>query len=276
MAESAQEIFKAIQTIEEQLAIVKKALTEAGISEGQVGQFDGEAMILTDGTRIPVPANYASKSMLVPGDTLRMVPDPHGGDQPRFKQIDKVERAKATGLVTRKDGKYEILCEEGSFKVLSAAVKHFEIQPGDSVTIQFAKQHTKGSWAAIEKVASKSEVAAAVATAGVSEIQPAAAPIQHHAPEPAPPKQQPAVASTAPQTETAQVPQPAGGNAPARTEKRPANKAKPADRPRKSNTAKASSSAQSAPVRKEAPKMDLPADQGEISVPLLMDEDDLT
>jgi hypothetical protein len=273
MAESAQEIFKALQTIEDQLAMLRKALTEAGIAEGQVGQFDGEAMILADGTRIPVPANYASKSMLVPGDTLRMVPDPNGGDQPRFKQIGKVERAKATGLVTRKDGKYEIICEEGSFKVLSAAVKHFEIQPGDSVTIQFAKHHTKGSWAAIEKVATKNDAPTAAPAEATTTPQPSA--IVHQVaeeklPVPSPATDVPA-ATPAPQKPQPTAKQHVTENK--RQEKKPLGK-RPSDDRRTSVANK--TAATPAKSKNETPHQDLSADQGEISIPLVMDDDDLT
>ena len=40
---------------------------------GITGIFDGENMISESGEVFPVPANYASKSMLVVGDTLKLV-----------------------------------------------------------------------------------------------------------------------------------------------------------------------------------------------------------
>lgn len=157
MSMTDEQLLHAIHTIETQLTAIKQSLSGVpGKEEGVVGTFDGEYIQLQDGRRFPIPPNYASKSMLVAGDTLRMTEDTSGGEQHRFKQIAKIERAKATGILTRKDGKFEVVCEDGSFKVLAAAIKHFEAQPGDLLTIQFAKNHLKGSWAAVEKLASQS------------------------------------------------------------------------------------------------------------------------
>jgi hypothetical protein len=165
MPASAEQLLHAVQTIETQLTLIKQSLSELGIhEEGLVGTFDGESILLENGRKQVIPPNYASKSMLIPGDTLRMTEDPTGVEQPRFKQISKVERTKATGLLTRKDGKFEVICEQGSFKVLAVAIKHFEGEPGDQVIIQFAKSHLKGSWAAVEKVIKTSNQASSAAT----------------------------------------------------------------------------------------------------------------
>ncbi len=152
MSVTNQQLAQAIQAIEEQLVILKQAIGQSNPSqEGVVGIFDGEFMVEDGGKRHQVPPNYASKTMLVPGDSVRMIEGKDGG-QTRYKQIGKVERVKTHGVLVKKDGKYEVLTEEGSFKVLSAAIKHYNGEVGDQVFIQYPKQHPKGSWAAVEKV----------------------------------------------------------------------------------------------------------------------------
>ena len=170
MSEHNQQIAQAVRIIEEQLVILKQ-LADGGsvVQEGIVGVFDGEFMVEESGKRHQVPPNYASKTMLVPGDTIRMVEDKDGG-QTKYKQIGKAERAKASGILVKKDGKYEVLTDAGSFKVLSASIKHFNGEVGDQVFIQYPKQHVKGSWAAVEKVASQSMAPAAVPA--IAEIEP--------------------------------------------------------------------------------------------------------
>ena len=161
MSENNQQIAQALRIIEEQLAILKQLAGGGNVApEGIVGIFDGEFMVEESGKRHQVPPNYASKTMLVPGDTIRMIEDKDGG-QTKYKQIGKAERAKAGGILVKKDGKYEVLTDAGSFKVLSASIKHFNGEVGDQVFIQYPKQHVKGSWAAVEKVAGQSAPTAA-------------------------------------------------------------------------------------------------------------------
>src|SRR5690606_18295780 len=153
MSVTTQQLNQALETIEQQLKIIKQALAEKGLAqdEGVIGIFDGEFMVESDGKKHQVPPNYASKSMLVTGDTIKMVVDPNGG-QTKYKQIAKVERLKTEGVLVKKDGKYEVLSEEGSFKVLSASIKHYDGEVGDTVKIQYPKNHVKGGWAAVVKV----------------------------------------------------------------------------------------------------------------------------
>lgn len=275
MSVSNEQLLKAIQTIESQLAILKQAAGESGQEEGVVGTFDGEFMTLEDNRRFPIPPNYASKSMLVPGDTLRMVEDTSGNGQHRFKQIAKVERAKATGLLTRKDGKFEVICEDGSFKVLTAAVKHFEAQPGDSAVIQFAKNHTKGSWAAIEKVTH----ASAGPQAATIQHQPSAEPVvvaeaptvEAAAPVAVAPAAQPAVEVNmpkAPSQSNKSVSKPKGNS-------NKTNRPQSSSKPQPSNKPATSHQPQPAPAAKPAAPVAGPTISGEIDLTQPADEDDL-
>jgi hypothetical protein len=285
-----EQLLQSIHVIEHQLALIKQALAEMGIrEEGKIGTFDGEAMILDNGKRYLVPANYASKSMLVPGDTVRMIEDPNGVEQPKYKQIAKVERLKATGLLTRKDGKFEVVCDQGSFKVLTAAVKHFEGEVGDQVVIQFAKNHTKGSWAALERVVKGTAVAPApIMHVQVKEVaeqvieptqsQPAmsvsAAPEPPAAPEaPAAPvvETQPAPALTRPQAVSRPIEK--SKDRPSNLSKsKPKAKSRP-DRPFQARTDERPAARPEVPRPVQQPETNLTAAQGEIIIPTLADDD---
>ena len=97
----------------------------------------------------PVPANYASKSMLVVGDTLKLVDE---GKEKRFKQIEHVKRHKTTGILTKKDGKWKAVTPEGSYKVLPAAVSHFGADVGSEVTLHLPANNLTVPYGAIESV----------------------------------------------------------------------------------------------------------------------------
>ncbi len=167
-----------VKTLHDQVQSLQALMTKAGLiaaEEGVVGVYEGETMVAADGSRYPVPPNYASKTMLVSGDSLRMI-EPVDGGQAKYKQIGKAERLKAEGLLAKKDGKFEVLTDQGSFKVLQAAVKHYEGEVGDTVLVQYAKQHVKGSWAAIEKIipaASRASAAPAANSVSAGVINPA-------------------------------------------------------------------------------------------------------
>lgn len=108
---------------------------------GIIGTFDGESMVTESGEKHPVPANYASKSLLVVGDVLKLVDEKEGK---RFKQIEHVKRFKTKGVLTKKDGKFHVVASEGSYRVLPAAVSHFEANVGDELSLFLpAKKHDR-------------------------------------------------------------------------------------------------------------------------------------
>jgi hypothetical protein len=298
MSESNERLLRAIQTIESELAVIKRALADPNSQDGGVvGTFDGEHIQLEDGSKYPIPPNYASKSMLVPGDTLRMIIDPQGGDQHRFKQIAKVERGKATGLLTRKDGKYEVICEEGSFKVLTAAIKHFEAESGDYLMVQFAKNHPKGSWAAIEKVVKAGEAQTSssptiaqplVATVTsvphfdqlpVDTMESTSDPMSAANPAPisASAETSPTQAPAATKVSAGPLKQPAkpAARQKSKSGKRPDVTSKPSSSAKKRPSSSHPSKPAATPVQPQ-PATVLSVQQGEIPVPLVMDDDDLT
>ncbi|MDP2671256.1 MAG: hypothetical protein Q8P13_02225 [bacterium] len=120
---------------------------------GVVGIFDGEKMVAESGESFPVAENYASKSLLVAGDTLKLVEE---GGEKRFKQIEHVKRHKSVGILTKKDGKWRVVTSEGSYKVLPAAVTHFDGEVGDEVSLHLPATNLSTSFGAIESISKKS------------------------------------------------------------------------------------------------------------------------
>lgn len=116
---------------------------------GITGSFDGENMVTASGETFSVPANYASKSMLVVGDTLKMVEE---GKEKRFKQIEHVKRYRTTGIITKKDGKWKAITPEGSYKVLPVTIEHLGIDVGSEVVLHLPANNLTVSYAAIESV----------------------------------------------------------------------------------------------------------------------------
>lgn len=113
------------------------------------GQFDGQHMIGEGGKSYPVPANYASKSKLVEGDTLKLTIAEDGSFI--YKQIGPVERKKLIGKLILDDGQYKVEAGNNVYNVLFASVTYFKGNPGDEVTIVIPASE-KATWAAIEAI----------------------------------------------------------------------------------------------------------------------------
>jgi len=119
-------------------------------SEGNVieGIFDGQHMIDKDNKKYPVPANYASKSKLVVGDTLKLTIQNDGSFV--FKQIGPIERKKLIGTLVYENDEYKVVAGGKSYGVLLASVTYFKLSPGDQVTILVPEKDKDAKWAAIE------------------------------------------------------------------------------------------------------------------------------
>lgn len=118
------------------------------------GVFDGENMIGSDGTSYPVPPNYASKSKLIEGDTLKLTIDTAGTFI--FKQIKPAERKMITGELIKEDGEYRVETNEKIYKVLLASITYFKARPGDKATMMVPK-NKDSCWGAVENIIKKSE-----------------------------------------------------------------------------------------------------------------------
>lgn len=120
---------------------------------GIVGKFDGEFMATKEGKKYSVPANYASKSKMVYGDTLKMIKNPDGSQI--FKQIERVKRARVSGILAKKDGKWCAVTADGSYRVLPASVAFFSAQEGDEAQVLIPLENRQAPFAAIESIPSR-------------------------------------------------------------------------------------------------------------------------
>ncbi len=116
---------------------------------GIVGTFDGENMIAEDGKKYPVNPNYASKSVLVYGDTLKRV---EMDGRERFKQIARVKRHKVEGILAKKSGKWTAVTADGSYAVSPVAVDFYKGEEGDEVVVVLPLDDKGVPYAALESI----------------------------------------------------------------------------------------------------------------------------
>ena len=118
------------------------------------GVFDGENMIGPDGKQYSVPANYASKSKLVEGDTLKLTITNNG----RFiyKQIKPTERIRKVGALVKDpaNDQWYVQAENKKYKVLTASITFYKSKPGDEVVFMVAKD-IPNTWAAVDNIVKK-------------------------------------------------------------------------------------------------------------------------
>jgi protein involved in polysaccharide export with SLBB domain len=119
------------------------------------GVFNGENMIGADGKEYQVPANYASKSKLVPGDKLKLIVTENNDFI--YKQIGPVQRKKLVGVLNEDKKGYTVLANGKGYKVIKAAVTYYKANPGDEVAI-LIPEGEESDWAAIENVIPAQEV----------------------------------------------------------------------------------------------------------------------
>lgn len=136
---------------------VKMAATLPQSENAQIveGIFDGQHMIAPDEKSYPVPANYASKSKLVPGDALKLTIGEDGAFV--YKQIGPVERKRLIGTLVYEDGQYRVLANGKAFKVLLASITYYHAEIGDTVTL-LVPEFQETEWGAIENIIPKSEL----------------------------------------------------------------------------------------------------------------------
>ncbi len=135
------------------------------------GVFDGQNMIGPDGKQYSVPANYASKSKLVVGDTLKLTIKADGTFL--YKQIGPVERARIVGILAKDEttDEFRVIVGDKAYRVLLASITYFKGASGDEVVILVPKDK-ESEWAAVENIIKASEVAARVKQQQVGQDQP--------------------------------------------------------------------------------------------------------
>jgi len=113
------------------------------------GIFDGQSMLGADKKSYPVPANYASKSKLIPGDKLKLTIMEDGAFL--YKQIGPIDRKRIIGKLTYNEGKYSVIFDGNEYKVLLASVTYFKAEVGQNVTL-IVPENEASEWGAIENV----------------------------------------------------------------------------------------------------------------------------
>ena len=147
---------KALKEAEYALSQINKRRRVEDIQDSEVvtGKFNGQIVITDDGYEYPVPANYASKSKLVEGDTLKLTITPER--QFIYKQIAPVERKRAFGIVVEDEkGNQKVLANGEYYHVLLASLTYFRAETMDQVSIVYSTD-PNCKWAAIENVIKRS------------------------------------------------------------------------------------------------------------------------
>ncbi|MFA6098696.1 MAG: hypothetical protein WCV50_02895 [Patescibacteria group bacterium] len=156
--ESARQLLNQItggkESEDPEIAHMAKELAEAkneGADKIVEGVFDGQNMIGPDGKQYSIPANYASKSKLVAGDTLKLTIKEDGSFM--YKQIGPIDRNRLVGLLAKDDitDEYRVLVGDKAYKVLLASITYFKGESGDEVVILVPKEK-ETEWAAVENI----------------------------------------------------------------------------------------------------------------------------
>lgn len=115
------------------------------------GVFDGEKMFGEDGKQYTVPANYASKSKLVEGDTMKLTITAQGSFI--YKQTNQTERRRVIATLEQdlQTRDYYARHEMKRWRILTASVTYFRGVPGDEVVL-LVPGGKQSAWGAVENI----------------------------------------------------------------------------------------------------------------------------
>lgn len=116
---------------------------------GKIGTFDGEFMVTDSGEKYPVPANYASKSLLLFGDKLKMIEE---GGKPFFKNISKSPSKEIKGILSKKENDWYLLADCGSYKVSDTAASFCNARQNAEAVGLVPLDNIKAPYAALKRV----------------------------------------------------------------------------------------------------------------------------
>lgn len=119
---------------------------------GIEGVFDGVHLISDDGVKHEVPANYAAKSRLVFGDRLKIVEE---DGKKVFKQIQKPERKEVKGVLSKKEGKWYLLTDLGTYKISDTAAEFNRVELNEEAVGLIPENQLKAPFAALDRVIKK-------------------------------------------------------------------------------------------------------------------------
>ena len=121
-----------------------------GSEEVYYGTFTGESMQAENGQNYPVSPNYASKSKLIEGDSLKLTIEPSG----RFvyKQVEMTPRTQTTGKLAfdAVKNQWVVFSNGKNYNILTASVTFHKGEVGDEAHIIIPANG--GNWAAIEYI----------------------------------------------------------------------------------------------------------------------------
>ncbi|MEX0587290.1 MAG: hypothetical protein WD159_00820, partial [Patescibacteria group bacterium] len=147
---------QALNAAASSLNLAKQLLSEiefhpAGPAEtpGLVGKYDGMFMVTEAGKKYPVPDNYSAKTKLVYDDKLKMIEGPEGR---RFKLLEEVEREEQEAQLAVKDGHFEALGKDGSYRLIQGAVRYWGGQEGDKLKILLPKGNRNVPFAGLTEI----------------------------------------------------------------------------------------------------------------------------
>ncbi|MEX0888141.1 MAG: hypothetical protein WDZ67_02085 [Patescibacteria group bacterium] len=176
---------QALNAAASSLNLAKQLLSEiefhpAGPAEtpGLVGKYDGMFMVTEAGKKYPVPDNYSAKTKLVYDDKLKMIEGPEGR---RFKLLEEVEREEQEAQLAVKDGHFEALGKDGSYRLIQGAVRYWGGQEGDKLKILLPKGNRNVPFAGLTEIIGRKPGEGAVEATASSGVPPKAV-----TPKPAP------------------------------------------------------------------------------------------
>jgi hypothetical protein len=146
-----EENYRNLDKIKEMLSTLGKEIKRDVYknTEGIIGTYDGVHLVDPNGNKYDVPANYAAKSRLVYGDTIKMIED---NGSTVFKQIQKVERKKTEGVLSKKEGKWVVLTDTGSYRMSEVAVDFNLGQMNDEVIVFVPASNLNAPYATLDRL----------------------------------------------------------------------------------------------------------------------------
>lgn len=109
-------------------------------------------MLGSDKSVYPVPANYASKSLLVQGSKMKAIVNPNG--KITYKIIEEMDYDSKLGILVKEGTDFQVVCDGATYAVLLASVTYHKGEVGDRVTIR-VPQGKNATYAVIEAVVPK-------------------------------------------------------------------------------------------------------------------------
>lgn len=149
---------EAIKTLESNLSQLKAAaaslsdqISRPDYSEipGKTGYFDGSYMVTADNEKFPVNENYSAKSRILYGDNLKMIEE---DGKTIFKLIDKQEKEKVEGVLNKKDGKWYLLTDKGTYRISDVAASFNDATLQDKARALIPEGKHSVPFAALDKV----------------------------------------------------------------------------------------------------------------------------